>query len=207
MEGQAKKVAGIHEQPTGIVPVAQGLMEIAQALSGKAVASYGDVLKPLVHKVKQAEDRVAAGGHRSFQDEIDSAATKIWVAIDNAWGILGVCLRKSGSYFDPVYSAPPAVKTPLRPQLSMLSPEEKAAKAKATKKSAKKGKVTKGKTADNGKVTKGKTADNGKVTKGKTADNGKTTQGTDPAPSANGNGADGVQALTAGAPAKSAGQA
>ncbi len=182
IEGLAKRVAAVHEQHTGIVPVALGVIEVAQELRGKAVASYANELKPMVQRVKQAEDRVAAGGHRAFQEEIAAAATKIWIAIDNAWDILGVCLRKAGIYYDPVYASRPTVKTPLRPQLLLVSPEAKAAKAKAPKKNAKKGKVT----------------------KRKGSDKGGTATGSDPAAPGTGNGATGVLALTA--PGKNAAQ-
>ncbi len=38
MEGQAKKVAGVHDQPTDSAPMAPGLLEIALNLGPKAAS-------------------------------------------------------------------------------------------------------------------------------------------------------------------------
>ncbi len=179
-QGQATKVIEVREQRTGIASVAQGLIEIARELPGPA-ARYADKLEPLARNVKRIEDRVAAVGDSAFQDEIANAATELWLAIDTAWDVLGICLRRMGIFEDPVYVARPTTETPLRRQVTTTSPKELEAMAEAPKKAAKKGKVA----------------------KKKGAERSGTAWRTDDAASNDGSSADGEQELIAAARAKS----
>lgn len=140
-DGRGADVDALHKQHTGALPIAEGLIALAKDEGGKAILAYAENVGASAHKLAQAQKRVADGGHALFDDGITETARKIWVALDNSYDILGVCLRKAGIPYDSVFASRPTTKTSLRPQLSLVplgvaaGPKKKKAK-KITKPAA-----------------------------------------------------------------------
>ena len=114
LAGKAAEVAKVHKEHNGTVAIAQGLLAATQGVAGKTVsAAAGDLKDSLAQLVAQLQ-RIAESGHSVFDSETVKLGTRAWTCLDNAYDALGMCLRKAGISFDPIYANRPTTKTPLR---------------------------------------------------------------------------------------------
>ena len=133
--GAAEKVKEVHKEHTGILAIAQALVEASKGIEDDAVPAVSSVLRKEVERARKATARVAAGGHPVLDEEVARQATAVWVAVDRGFDVLGACLRAAGVSYDPVYASRPTVRSPLRPVLLMTDPS--LPKPKAGKKASK----------------------------------------------------------------------
>ena len=120
--GLQEKVKDVHAEHSGAIAVALALADLCKDVKEPTTVSAGEMLKKEANACKKLKDRLEKGGHAVFDDHVVKAVKEVWLALDEAYDILGIVLRRSGRLYDTIYSGRPTTKTALRPQLLLKDP-------------------------------------------------------------------------------------
>ena len=126
---------------TAALTSADALINRAAGVKDPVINAIVPRLKKNVLKLVEADKRVQAGGHASFDLKVSNAAKAAWRHLDNAYDLLGICMRNAAVESDPVYEGRPKTPTDLRLKLQAAPKKAKTASSKGKSKAGAKGKT------------------------------------------------------------------
>ncbi|MBS2027353.1 MAG: hypothetical protein JST54_05555 [Deltaproteobacteria bacterium] len=125
---------------TAALTSADTLLNKAAGVKDPVIGAIVPRLKKNVLKLVEADKRVQAGGHASFDLKTSNAAKSAWRHLDNAYDLLGICMRNAGIESDPVYESRPKTPTDLRLKLQAAPKKARSGTSKARAKAGTKSK-------------------------------------------------------------------
>lgn len=122
--GKGDAVAALRKKYGDVRTLSTELVALARTVKGsKALSALADETSDAEQLLVAARKRVSDGGHPIFEGNVAKAATKIWLAYDQALDVIGILLRKAAISYDETYAGRSTIRSSLRPVLLLKDPK------------------------------------------------------------------------------------